>query len=59
MKLVYSTHDGHVSLTAGIMSSFSFASLYDLVTASKDGTSEPEIYIYGKHATITPPKAPN
>ncbi|KAI4600506.1 hypothetical protein KJ359_000861 [Pestalotiopsis sp. 9143b] len=46
MKLVYSTHDGHVSLTAGIMSSFSFASLYDLVTASKDGTREPEIYIY-------------
>ncbi|ETS73430.1 hypothetical protein PFICI_15035 [Pestalotiopsis fici W106-1] len=46
LKLVYSTHDAHVSLSAGIMSSFSFASIYDLVTASKDGSSTPEIYIF-------------
>ncbi|KAK9785210.1 putative Tail specific protease domain-containing protein [Seiridium cardinale] len=45
VKLVYSFHDAHVSLYAGIMASFSFASIYDLVTAA-DGSGTPKIYIY-------------
>lgn len=46
MRLVYSAHDAHVDLYAGIMSTFSFASEYDLVTVSADGTSTPEVYLY-------------
>jgi hypothetical protein len=48
VRLVYSVHDAHVNLFAGILTSFSFASIYDLVTASVDGTSTPQIYISGK-----------
>ncbi|KAI0127666.1 peptidase S41 family protein [Xylariales sp. AK1849] len=44
-KLVYSVHDDHVNLLAGIMSTFSFASQFELVTASLDGVAAPQIYI--------------
>ncbi|KAF1840462.1 peptidase S41 family protein [Cucurbitaria berberidis CBS 394.84] len=43
--LVYALHDGHVSLTAGILSAFSFASPYEIASVSIDGKQEPKIYI--------------
>lgn len=45
MRLVYSAHDAHVDLYAGIMSTFLFASEYEIVSVSRDGTQLPEIYI--------------
>ncbi|KZL85547.1 peptidase s41 family protein, partial [Colletotrichum incanum] len=42
--LVYSVHDAHVDLASGILSAFSFASPYSLVTASIDGKEIPKIY---------------
>jgi hypothetical protein len=45
MRLVYSAHDAHVDLDAGIMSTFLFASEWEIVSVSRDGTQLPEIYI--------------
>lgn len=42
--LVYSVHDAHVDLSAGILSAFSFSSPYSLVTASVDGKETPKVY---------------
>ena len=42
--LVNRMHDGHVSLNAGALSPFTFASPYGLVSASVDGKSAPEIF---------------
>ncbi|WYZ35391.1 hypothetical protein EsH8_X_000038 [Colletotrichum jinshuiense] len=42
--LVYSVHDAHVDLIAGVLSAFSFASPYPLVTASIDGKEIPKVY---------------
>ncbi|KAK1659934.1 peptidase S41 family protein [Colletotrichum godetiae] len=42
--LVYSVHDAHVDLAAGILSAFSFSSPWSLVTASIDGKETPKIY---------------
>ncbi|KAF9880434.1 peptidase S41 family protein [Colletotrichum karsti] len=42
--LVYSMHDAHVDLHAGVLSAFSFASPFPLVTASLDGKETPKIY---------------
>jgi hypothetical protein len=44
-KVVYSMHDGHVDLSAGILSLFSFGSPYFVSSVSKDGTSPPEPYL--------------
>lgn len=46
--LVYSAHDAHVNLQAGILSTFSFSSEMPLVAASFDGKSVPRIYVYGE-----------
>ncbi|KAF1946298.1 peptidase S41 family protein [Clathrospora elynae] len=43
--LVYAMHDGHVSLNAGILSAFYFASPYEVASVSLDGKQEPRIYI--------------
>lgn len=45
--LIYSMHDTHVVLTAGILSAFSFASPYAISSASVDGRQAPKIYITG------------
>jgi hypothetical protein len=37
--------DGHVTLTAGILSAFSFGSPYEITSVSVDGRQVPEIYI--------------
>ncbi|GKT51059.1 LOW QUALITY PROTEIN: peptidase S41 family protein ustP [Colletotrichum spaethianum] len=42
--LVYSVHDAHVDLYAGILSVFSYASPVPLVAASIDGKKAPKIY---------------
>ncbi|KAL0934506.1 peptidase s41 family protein [Colletotrichum truncatum] len=42
--LIYSVHDAHVSLRAGVLSAFSFASPIPLVAASIDGKETPKIY---------------
>ncbi|KAF4931820.1 Peptidase S41 family protein ustP [Colletotrichum viniferum] len=42
--LVYSVHDAHVDLFAGVLSAFSFASPWPLVTASIDGKEIPKVY---------------
>ncbi len=45
--LVYRMHDAHVDLSAGILSVFTFASPFNLVSASTDGTALPKLYIAG------------
>jgi hypothetical protein len=45
--LVYSLHDAHVTLTAGALSAFSFASPYSISSASVDGKQPPQVYITG------------
>ncbi|KAF6841281.1 peptidase s41 family protein [Colletotrichum musicola] len=42
--LIYSVHDAHVYLRAGVLSAFSFASPVALVAASIDGKEAPKIY---------------
>jgi hypothetical protein len=43
--LTYATHDGHVQLTAGALSAFSFGSPYEVVSVSVDGKEAPKIFI--------------
>lgn len=45
--LVYSVHDAHVNLYAGILSVFSYASPIPLVSASIDGKEAPKVYFAG------------
>ncbi|KAF6820668.1 peptidase S41 family protein [Colletotrichum plurivorum] len=45
--LVYSVHDAHVDLSAGVLSAFSFASPWPIVTASIDGKETPKVYFAG------------
>ncbi|KAL8727200.1 MAG: hypothetical protein Q9181_005802 [Wetmoreana brouardii] len=46
-KLVYSTHDAHISLYAGILNIFSFGAPVSLVSVSSDGIALPKAYILG------------
>jgi hypothetical protein len=46
-KLVLNAHDAHLSLYAGILDAFTFASPYDLVSVSRDGKEQPKVYFYG------------
>lgn len=43
--LLYSTHDAHLSLTAGITAAFSFLAPFSITAASSDGISLPQVYI--------------
>lgn len=45
--VIYATHDDHVTLSAGILSAFTFGSPYSIVSASTDGIALPKIYITG------------
>ena len=49
--LVYSLHDAHVTLTAGALSAFSFASPYSISSASVDGKQAPQVFITGTALT--------
>lgn len=51
-KLVYSVHDMHVDLWAGILSAFSFGSEYEIVSVSKDGKELPQLYLTGKFVQV-------
>lgn len=46
--LVYSAHDDHLQLDAGILAAFNFYSPYDLVSLSADGVQVPKVYVVGK-----------
>lgn len=43
--LVTRMHDAHIILNAGIMSTFSFASPYGLISVSADGKALPKVYV--------------
>jgi hypothetical protein len=43
--LISRIHDNHVSLDAGILSAFRFASPYTIVSLSQDGFQEPKVYL--------------
>jgi hypothetical protein len=43
--LLYSTHDAHVALSAGVLSAFSFASPLAISSVSVDGKQLPKIYV--------------
>ena len=47
-RLLSRVHDNHVTLSAGILSVFSFTSPFGLVSASADGKAIPEVYIEGR-----------
>lgn len=47
-KLIYAAHDSHLDLISGILAAFTFASPYNLVSASPDGIQLPKVYILGK-----------
>jgi hypothetical protein len=51
--LIYAAHDGHVSLYAGILAAFSFASPYDIVSLSIDGIQVPKVYLAGNSPVQT------
>ncbi|KAF7540203.1 hypothetical protein G7054_g1546 [Neopestalotiopsis clavispora] len=42
--LLYSAHDGHLYLQAGILAVFTFASPFDIVSLSLDGVQLPKVY---------------
>jgi hypothetical protein len=43
--LLYAAHDGHVLLSAGILSAFMFSSPQDIVSLSLDGIQPPNVYL--------------
>ena len=45
LKLIQAAHDDHLSLTAGILAAFTFASPYSFVSLSTDGIQLPKVYI--------------
>jgi hypothetical protein len=47
-QMVQEMHDGHVDLTAGILSTFSFSSSYDISAASRNGIDPPQLYLTGR-----------
>ena len=46
-NLIYSAHDAHLTLDAGILSAFSFASPYYIVSVSSDGQQLPKVFVKG------------
>lgn len=44
-SLLFSAHDAHVSLNAGLLSPFYFGSSYGLKSVSIDGIQEPKVYL--------------
>ena len=51
--LLYATHDAHVNLFAGILTAFTFASPYDIVSLSIDGIQLPKVYLAGNYTYQT------
>jgi hypothetical protein len=46
-ELIYSAHDGHLDISAGVLSAFQFGSPTELVSLSLDGKQLPKIYLQG------------
>ena len=46
-SLIYSAHDSHLNLVAGILSAFTFASPYGIASVSIDGIQLPKVYLTG------------
>lgn len=46
-NLIYSAHDLHLNLEAGILAAFTFASPYGIASVSKDGIEIPKVYYIG------------
>ena len=44
--VIYSAHDSHLNLDAGVTSIFRFGAPYGLVSLSTDGLKTPKVYIY-------------
>ena len=44
-NLVYSAHDAHFQLEAGILTAFTFESPYSIVALSEDGVQTPKVYV--------------
>ena len=47
-KIVYATHDAHISLYAGALSVFTFGAPVSIVSVSTDGIAYPKVFILGK-----------
>lgn len=47
-RLIYSAHDTHLDLTAGVLGVFSFGAPVGIVSASLDGVQLPKIYFTSK-----------
>ena len=50
--LLYSAHDSHLQLYAGLLSAFTFGSPYELVSVSLDGEL-PKVYLLGMLAIVS------
>ncbi|KAH8659319.1 hypothetical protein BGZ60DRAFT_456892 [Tricladium varicosporioides] len=44
-SLLYASHDGHISLEAGVLAVFTFSSPLDVVSLSRDGSELPKVYL--------------
>lgn len=44
-NLIYSAHDAHLSLNAGVLAAFAFGSPYSIATVSIDGIQLPKVFI--------------
>jgi hypothetical protein len=45
--IIYATHDGHLYVSSGILSLFSFGSQYSIASVSVDGIQLPKVYLSG------------
>ena len=52
-NLVYSAHDAHFQLEAGILAAFTFLSPYSIVALSEDGVQIPKVYVTDDAALAT------
>lgn len=52
-NLLYSAHDAHLTLNAGILAVFTFGSPYAISSVSIDGIQLPKIYLRGNIITVT------
>ena len=56
-NLVYSAHDAHFQLEAGILAAFTFLSPYSIVALSEDGVQTPKVYTTDDVAFSTDPSS--
>lgn len=54
-RLILSAHDSHITLIAGVLSAFTFASPYGIASVSNDGIQIPKVYIVGTYISSLKP----